>query len=190
VIAVRVWLWRALAVLAGVFKQDNLKLRWWEKILAKRPDHVQALASVAHLRAARGEYLTATKLLESALALQPSNVNHWYNLGFVEQCNGSDQRALVAFDKAIELNTRFDLAYYGKAVSLVRLSQLDAAVTALKINTQLQPMSPYGWYQLAHVYFQLHDLDSAKKIIARLNSFEPAVAKRLQHELQLSPASR
>ncbi len=185
-IAVRVWLWHALAVLADLFKQDSQVLFCREKILSFRPNHAQSLASLAHVRAGRGDYAPAASLLEAALAIEPSNANYWYNLGFVQQGQGNHRLAVMAFDQAIELNSLLDLAFYGKAVSLVKLGQLESALAALKINTQLQPMSPYGWYQLAHVYFRLHDTDNAKKIIARLARFEPSVATQLRSELQLS----
>ena len=63
----------------------------------------------------------------------------------------------------------------------------DEAVAALKRNTQLQPMSPYGWYQLARVQIERAQPDEARKIIRHLKGFEPKVAEQLVRETGLNP---
>ena len=75
---------------------------------------------------------------------------------------------------------------------LIRLERLDEAVRAFKRNTELQPMSPYGWYQLARVQVDRHQPDEAAKIIRHLRGFEPKVAAQLERETGLivgQPAS-
>ena len=59
-------------------------------------------------------------------------------------------------------------------------------MTALKRNTELQPMSPYGWYQLARVHMDRHEPEEARKIIRHLQGFEPKVAAQLQRETGLA----
>jgi hypothetical protein len=55
----------------------------------------------------------------------------------------------------------------------------------------LQPMSPYGWYQLARVHMDRQQPDEARKIIRHLKGFEPKVAAQLEREtgLSASPAN-
>ncbi len=60
--------------------------------------------------------------------------------------------ALASFGRALELDPALDRAYYGQSLSLIRLGRVAEAVAPLKRNTELQPMSPYGWYQLAHAH--------------------------------------
>jgi hypothetical protein len=55
----------------------------------------------------------------------------------------------------------------------------------LKRNTELQPMSPYGWYQLARVHVDRHNPEEAVKIIRHLKGFEPKVAAQLERETGL-----
>jgi hypothetical protein len=55
----------------------------------------------------------------------------------------------------------------------------------LKRNTELQPMSPYGWYQLARVYVDRRQPEEAVKIICHLKGFEPKVAAQLERETGL-----
>jgi predicted Zn-dependent protease len=68
---------------------------------------------------------------------------------------------------------------------LIRLQRYDEAVLALKKNTELQPMSPYGWYQLARVHVDRHEPEEAVKVIRHLQGFEPKVAAQLQRETGL-----
>ena len=65
---------------------------------------------------------------------------------------------------------------------LIRLQRFDEAIAALKRNTELQPMSPYGWYQLARVHVDRQQPDEAVKIIRHLKGFEPKVAAQLERE--------
>jgi tetratricopeptide (TPR) repeat protein len=68
---------------------------------------------------------------------------------------------------------------------LIRLQRYEEAILALKRNTELQPMSPYGWYQLARVHIDRSQPDEAVKIIRHLKGFEPKVAAQLERETGL-----
>ena len=70
----------------------------------------------------------------------------------------------------------------------IRQCRLDEAVAALRSNTALQPMSPFGWYQLARVEMDRQLPDEAHRILHHLRSFEPKVAAQLARELQSSVA--
>jgi predicted Zn-dependent protease len=65
------------------------------------------------------------------------------------------------------------------------LKRRDEAVAPLERNTRLQPMSPYGWYQLARVQFDRGKPDNAQRIIDHLATFEPKVAAQLARETGL-----
>ena len=78
-----------------------------------------------------------------------------------------------------------DRAWYGLALVLIRGRRFEEAVIALKKNTELQPMSPFGWYQLARVHVDRQQPEEAVKIIRHLNGFEPKVAAQLERETGL-----
>jgi tetratricopeptide (TPR) repeat protein len=173
---------KTLAVLAGLFKQDALVLNCWEKINAALPNDSGSLAALAHLYAQQGRVVQALGYAEQAARLAPHEAHYWYNLGFLLQAEGLHSRAIAAFDKTLEINSKFDRALYGKALSLIKLEQYELAVSALELNTKLQPLSPYGWYQMALVYHKLQDSVRVAKIIERVARFEPQVALQLQAE--------
>ena len=88
--------------------------------------------------------------------------------------------------KAIALDEKLDQAWYGIGLVLIQQNRLDEALTALKKNTQLQPMSPYAWYQMARVYVDNQQPDKALKIITHLKGFEPKFAAQLERETGLT----
>ena len=66
---------------------------------------------------------------------------------------------------------------------------MDEAVAPLERNTKLQPMSPYGWYQLARVQFDRGKPDKTRAILDHLATFEPKVAAQLARETGLPAAA-
>ncbi|MDT4862260.1 hypothetical protein FQZ97_969000 [compost metagenome] len=91
----------------------------------------------------------------------------------------------AAFRRAIAIDPRLDRAWYGLSLSLIAQQRLDEALQALRKNTELQPMSPYGWYQMARVQVDRQAPDEAEKIIHHLRGFEPRVAAQLERETGL-----
>ena len=91
---------------------------------------------------------------------------------------------------ALELKPAHDRAHYGLALSLIATGRLDEAVAPLRQNTKLQPMSPYGWYQLARVQRDLGRPAETQRILDHRMSFEPAVARQLERETGLRATER
>ena len=63
--------------------------------------------------------------------------------------------------------------------------RLQEALQALDRNTRLQPMSPFGWYQMARVHVDLQQPEEARAVIRHLKGFEPKVAAQLERETGL-----
>jgi len=174
--------WRACAVAAALLGQGETALAFRSRIADARPDDAGALASLAHLCAQHGRREEAIALLERAVAIEPAQAVAWYNLGFLRQELPLHTAAIEAFDRALALDDRMDLACYGKALSLIRSGRLQEAVAPLRRTIELQPMSPYGYYQLGHLYHRLEQPDSVGVLVRRLAGFEPEVARRLALE--------
>jgi len=181
------WLtWKAK--MAIVLNQKALALSFFDDVLRLIPDSAHAAASRAFLLAEMGRHAEAVAQLEQLLARQPEDASSWFNLGYLLDLAGDDQRAFDAFEKAIRLNAQLDRAHYGLALSAIKLGKTDTAIAALRQNTQLQPMSPHGWYQLAMVHFKQNEFSETSRIIRHLSGFEPKVAEQLRRETGLSDA--
>jgi tetratricopeptide (TPR) repeat protein len=173
---------KQLAIWSLIFNKRETAIGYWEKMRTLRPNDPIIPASIAHLKAELGLKREALALLHQSLEMKDSNALAWYNVGYIHQEFDEQDLAISAFDKAIANDEKMDLAYYGKALAFIKLGKVEEAIPLLKRNTELQPMSPYGWYQLAHAYNRLGQSDKAKKTILKLSKFEPKVAVQVQNE--------
>ena len=187
---VNAWFYRQMAIWSTIFKRDDMALEYWGRVRALRPRDARPVAAIAHLHAAQGRRGAAIQCMAQALAIEPGQADGWFNLGFLQQEEGEHAAAITSFERALAINEKLDRAFYGKALSLIKLEQVEAAIAPLQKNTELQPMSPYGWYQLAHVYHRLGDAERVAKTIRRLAQFEPAVARQLEGETGVSVGVR
>ncbi len=176
---------RLVCPAALLIGRTDLALAHWRRLQILRPDDAGVPAGLAHLLAARGERAAAIALLRRSLLLDPQRAVVWFNLAFVQQQEALHEQALHSFDQALRLDEKLDRACYGKALSLIKLGRADQAIVLLERTIELQPMSPYGWYQLAHVHCRLGDPDAARRVIRELSGFEPQVARQLERETGL-----
>jgi tetratricopeptide (TPR) repeat protein len=182
----QLWAHRQWAMLAGLFNRTAKVEQIWTEILKLQQEAGlntgAALGTLAHLAAANGKKDLAENYLRQSLSQDSSLSSSWFNLGFLLQERGAHEEAMPMFDRAIELDGKSDRAFYGKAISLIKLQRGEEAIPLLKKNIELQPLSPFGLYQLAHVYFRRGDRDLAEKAIRQVSRFEPQVSKQLERE--------
>jgi tetratricopeptide (TPR) repeat protein len=184
------WYWRQVAAWALVFGLKSPSRRAHERILAADPDDVRALMSIGYMLAQEDRYREAIARFDRAARVAPDDFMAHYNRGFLLQKLNDHEAALEAFGRALALKPDNDLALYGQALSLISLRRLDEAVAPLERNTKLQPMSPYGWYQLGRVQFERGKPDKTQAIIDHLAKFEPKIAAQLARETGLRPPDR
>jgi tetratricopeptide (TPR) repeat protein len=183
--AYRALKWRAMGWL--VLGRQALALQVFDQMLQRWPHDGYALASRSHVQAELGHRDAAIADLQALLAVQPErSAADWFNLAYLFEDAGRFDESEPAFRRALALDPKLDRAWYGLGLALIRLQRPDDAVAALKKNTELQPMSPYGWYQLARVQFDRQKLEETRKIIRHLKGFEPKVAAQLERETGLA----
>jgi tetratricopeptide (TPR) repeat protein len=171
-----------MAIWSRLLKRTDMAIEYWNRVAALRPKDASVPASIAFLEAERGQPARAIEQLQLALTLQPEDASQWYNLAYLQQQQEQHEEALKSFDAALKLNEKMDLAWYGRGISLVKLGRVDEAIVSFKKNTVLQPLSPFGFYQLAHAYLRQGDLARVKRTIVQVSAFEPKVALQLQKE--------
>ncbi|MEO6363536.1 MAG: tetratricopeptide repeat protein [Caldimonas sp.] len=177
---------RAMALL--VFGRQRAAETVFDAMLARWPSDAYALASRSHLRAQTGRTEQAIADAERLVAGQPErSAANWFNLAFLRDKLDQHEAAEAAFRSALALDAKLDRAWYGLGLTLIRQGRLEDAVAALRRNTELQPLSPFGWYQLARVHANRREPEKARKIIEHLRGFEPKVAKQLERETGLAP---
>ena len=182
-----VLVWRAKALLflgmRGAAKAVFLEL------LKRWPDDVLALNSLAYDSIQTQHPASALDYYARVLKLQPEVSNAHFNHAFVAEELGLTEVAEQGFRAALQIEEKMDRAWYGLGLVLVRQGRLDEALVALKRNTSLQPMSPFGWYQMARVHVDLRQPEEARAVILHLKGFEPKVAAQLERETGLKVPS-
>ena len=184
------WYWQQIATWSLVFGMKAPAVRCYERILAADPDDTRALASMGFQLAQQDRLREALARFDRVARLAPERADAHYNRAFLLQKLNDHEAALDAFARTIAIAPDHDLALYGKALSLIALKRLDEAVAPLERNTRLQPMSPYGWYQLGRVQFDRGKPEKTQTIIDHLGRFEPKVAAQLARETGLKAPAR
>ena len=63
--------------------------------------------------------------------------------------------ALMAFERSVELQVDFDLAWYGKGLALLQASRVEEALEALTAATTANPRCTLAWMRQAETLEQL-----------------------------------
>jgi tetratricopeptide (TPR) repeat protein len=176
------WFYKQMAIWSRLLNRTDMALEYWRKVSALRPQDSAPIASIAFLEAQRGDRPAAILALQQALAMNPEQTEQWYNLGYLQQQSEQHEDALKSFERAVKLNEKHDLSWYGRGISLMKLERVEEAIKAFRKNTVLQPLSPYGFYQLAHAYLRQGDTERVRRTIKQVSGFEPQVALQLQRE--------
>ncbi len=172
--------WRMQAQL--LLGQRDAALRTLDDMLASQPSDRHARASRAHIRAQAGDSAGALADYAHLTAQADATAAHWFNQGFLQEASGLVQEAEQSFRRALDLDGQLDRAWFGLGLVLIRLGRLDDAIAALERNTQLQPMSPHAWYELARIHERRSNPEEVVRIIRHLQGFEPSFASRLARE--------
>jgi Tfp pilus assembly protein PilF len=179
-------LWRGQAWCCLLVGQDQRALAIYERLLEQRPGDVHAALSRAHLLATCDRKPQAIEAYRVFLSQHAGHGVAWFNLGFLLEENADWSGACHAFEQAVQCAPNLDRAWYGLASVLIRLQRHDEAVVALKRNTELQPLSPYGWTQLIRLHLDRKNLAEAARLMVHLKGFEPKVAAQLERESALT----
>ncbi len=180
--AISAWYYSRIADFAMLFKQYEIAADYWIKMAPLKPKDPKPYTTAAHCKADQNKNLEAEILLRKALEVDPGYAPAWFNLGFLIQKREDHEEALRCFDMAIRFQENMDRAHYGRALSLIALNRPEEAKAALQRTIDLQPMSPYGYYQLASLHHKLGDDKTCIKLVKKLHKFEPQLAAQLQRE--------
>ena len=87
----------------------------------------------------------------------------WYNKGtdlfYLDQFDG----AIIAYDKAIEINPQDSNAWYNKGIALGKLGKLDEAIKAFDKVIDIKPHDSKAWYYKGVAFSALGKSNEAQK---------------------------
>ena len=111
----------------------------YHQILAKQPDHVDALLGLSSLCQRQGQYVTAEKFLRKVLTIQPASIKAWFSLGNLRQAENRLNAASEAYRRVLELEPNLVAAYNNLGYTLEQQGEWNAAIACYEKALALQP---------------------------------------------------
>ena len=149
---------------------DNLNKGQFEEALhAARLEHENSGESaelhniISIASASMGNLESARKSCESAIKLNPSYAEAYYNMGNITRDLGDEKSAIEYYKKTIELQQNFGFAYFNMAAILFQLRRYKEAAAGFQRTIELHPAYYAAHYNLAITLNELGEHDHAIK---------------------------
>ena len=112
--------------------------RAYRQVLDVDPHHAKALHLLGTVAAKRGDHVTAVKQFRLLVSLRPDVVTTWYELGKSLQVRGAWAEAADAYCELVSRQVTHPQAYCNLGQVLLKLDQIDHAVTAFEAALSLK----------------------------------------------------
>jgi predicted O-linked N-acetylglucosamine transferase (SPINDLY family) len=113
--------------------------RIYRQVLARQPNHPDALHLLGVLAAQAGRLDAAVQFIRRAIAICSTNPSYYGNLGKALENMGQLDEAIAAFRQAIRLKPDLAEVHYDLGVALQRKRQLDEAIFSYRQAIGLKP---------------------------------------------------
>ena len=120
----------------------------YREVLAKRPDHFQALRLLGVLAGQAGRPQVALELLTRATALNPGDLEVRINLASILLATRNFGAAAAACRQALLLRPDYPPAHHFLGIALYGAGQVGAAVAQYQEALRLKPEYPEAWVNL------------------------------------------
>jgi tetratricopeptide (TPR) repeat protein len=127
---------------------------------------------------AAGQYASATKYYNKALAIQPKSAVALYNLGDVEQLENLDSAAETHYEAALAVDPNFISAMYNLA-TVEATSSPDSAKALYEQVIKLSPKDANAHFNLGYVLISLGQRKAGLSEINRGIQLNPDLASRV-----------
>ncbi len=151
----------------------------YRRVLARQPDHAEALHLVGLVAHQGGRNVEAAELIERAIACGGRNPVHFGNYAAVLSALGKHKASLAASESALALKPDFPEAHNNAGNSLRALGRVAEAAEAFAQATALKPDLVSGLNNLGIVLQELGRLDEAAVQFARVLELQPQEADAL-----------
>jgi tetratricopeptide (TPR) repeat protein len=132
---------------AGAYQQAATE---FASALANEPGFDEALRNLVNAKGRLGLYEDLRQPLEAVLARDPGNAEAHAALGFVELKGlGAPERALVHFDRALELGLGHTEFLVNRGIALHDLGRIDEALASHDAALALDPAQPHARFHRA-----------------------------------------
>ncbi len=161
----------------GLEHQQNGRLeeaeRIYRQVLARNPDHPDALHLLGVLAAQRGRAEAAAALIARAIALNPAAAFYHNNLGNVLQDMGRLTESLLCYEEALRLEPEYVEALVNLGNALNKLDRFGEALSCYLEAQRLRPDYAGLYVNLAHALIDQGLLEEAQGLVEEALRLEP-----------------
>ena len=129
------------------------------------PQEAAPLVGRARVELARGNTPAAEKLLDRGLSLEPEDADAWYEKGLIRRRERRLDKALSAFQRALESDPRNLRARVARASVLIEVGRFDDADRDLKFVREKNPVDAEAIYLQALLKSRQGDRAGAKAVL-------------------------
>ena len=149
----------------------------YRKILAREPDHANAIHGLGTIALQAGQPEQAVRLISQAISIRPASMAFHSNLGMAHQALKQYVLAETAFHRASELAPNIAGIYFNLGNCLKEQSKLVEAVSCYQKVIQLQADHATAYNNLGNCYRELSRFDAACQSLFRAIQLRPDLAE-------------
>ncbi|MGV3771532.1 MAG: tetratricopeptide repeat protein [Verrucomicrobiales bacterium] len=121
----------------------------------------------------KGDYNGAVRKLEIASQKLPNYPQVWNFLGLAYHGQGKHNEALASYQKALNIDRNFSVAYYNLGSLLFEMNKLPDALSALTSYTILNPNTEDAWLKIAAIQLRMQKPEDAERATAQALKINP-----------------
>jgi tetratricopeptide (TPR) repeat protein len=144
------------------------------QVLAAVGEHRGALHLLGYIALSTGRHADAVQWFSKAAALLPPSAGHQCDVGVAQRILGQPEEAVLAFQKALEIDANYAVAWSNLSDTLLRLGRLDEAIVAGQRAVAAQPDLAEGHSNLGNALRDTGRLEEAVDHFHRAMAINPA----------------
>ncbi len=180
--------WKAYMALARIHHEAE---RWkpaleaYERVLAIRPRHADALVGSGEVSLQLNDLAGAEKFLREATDAEPANADAANQLGLALARQNRSAEAKQWFERAISIKRDHTGAINNLGVLYAEQGQREDAIAAFRYGIGIAPEDEELYLNLGRIYVQMGDREKARELMRQLLAKKPTstVALRALREL-------
>lgn len=152
-----------------------------DEVLARFPNHVEALHQKGMLMARTNRVENGIVLLQRVTAEKPGEALYWNNLSAACLTVERSEEGLAAARKAVEIDPKYAMAWRNLAMASTDLGHHRQSVEALERASALLPKDADLWNRLGLARLELSDGAGAETAFAKAVALDPLNAESLSN---------
>ncbi|MBI4025914.1 MAG: tetratricopeptide repeat protein [Verrucomicrobia bacterium] len=152
----------------------------YRSLAAEFPEHPQTWEALGDLYVRLNNHVAARQNFEEAIRLNPKSAALFGKHGQTLSALGKKAEALLAYDRALEINCMDPLTHYNRGVVLAELGEYDDALGAFNAASRLAPVLMEPHLNAANILIHLKRYDEAIKELAHVLKVDPRKSEAIE----------